>query len=98
MVYLIWCVTYADIKVLETLYNQHILTRTGTSTFPQEIHMTTNLVRRSEGLTGNSVFTTSPSKTSNRFCSGLPYFWSAQNVNSEKKFVSLEKTNLARVL
>ena len=73
MEYLIWCVAYTDIEVLETLNSQHILTRTGISrSFPRKLDIT-SLVRRSEGLTGKSVFTTSPSKTSNRFCSGLPY-------------------------
>ena len=73
MKYLVWCVAYTDIEVLETLNSQYIPTRTGTSrSFPHKID-TTSLVRRSEGLTGKSVFTTSPSKTSNRFCSGLPF-------------------------
>ena len=38
MVYLIWCVAYTDIEVLEILHSQHILSRTGISrSFPLRI-------------------------------------------------------------
>ena len=72
--YLIGGIAYADIEVLVTIQGQWIVSEPGIATmFSEKGFVSKVYFKMQKILTGKSVFTTSPSKTSNRFCSGFPF-------------------------